>query len=227
MSNLRFAILALPALLTLSACEDPAKDAPKATVMTAAPTAKATTAPMATGAAMQAAPAGGAEALTLDPASTVGFVGSKVTGKHEGKFEKVSGSISLAGGKAEGGKLEIDVDVASLKSDQEKLDGHLKSPDFFDVAKFPKATFKSTSVTKSGDELKIEGDLTLHGVTKKVTLTGKASAEVAHPMMKGTFVIAFSATTKINRKEFGVAYGPDAVVSDNVDVTISVEGDRK
>ncbi len=154
MSNLRFALLAVPALLSLAACEDPAKDAPKAIVMSAAPTSKPAAPPAtAAAAATQAAPAAGSEKLALDTAtSTVGFVGSKVTGKHEGKFEKVSGSISLAGGKAEGGKIEIEVDVASLKTDQEKLDGHLKSPDFFDVAKFPKATFTSTEIKAGGDE---------------------------------------------------------------------------
>ncbi len=128
MAKLRFALFALPALLALAACEDPAKEAPKATVNTAGATAHTGGAvtPAHTGGA--AAPAG-AETVALDPAtSTVGFVGSKVTGKHEGKFEKVSGSISLVGGKPEGGKITIEVDVASLKSDQEKLDGHLKSP---------------------------------------------------------------------------------------------------
>ena len=144
-----------------------------------------------------------------------------------GELGPVTGTVTFDPADATKTVIDASIDVNGVSTQNEKRDTHLKSPDFFDVAKFPKATFKSTSVTKSGDELKIEGDLTLHGVTKKVTLTGKASAEVAHPMMKGTFVIAFSATTKINRKEFGVAYGPDAVVSDNVDVTISVEGDRK
>jgi len=224
MSNLRFAILALPALLTLSACEDPAKDAPKATVMTAAPTAKATTAPMATGAAMQAAPAGGAEALTLDPASTVGFVGSKVTGKHEGKFEKVSGSISLAGGKAEGGKLEIDVDVASLKSDQEKLDGHLKSPDFFDVAKFPKATFTSTDIKLGGEKgatHTITGDLTLHG--EKKTISFPATITVGADSVSGT------AEFSINRKDFKIVYPgkPDDLIRDEVVLKLALKAPRK
>jgi len=123
MLKAKIALLALPALFALAACEDPAKDAPKATVSTAAPKL-ATNAPL---------PAG-AETLALDPTSTVGFVGSKVTGKHEGKFEKVSGTVSLVGGKIEGGRITVAVEVASVKTDQEDLDRHLKSGDFFDGA---------------------------------------------------------------------------------------------
>src|SRR5690348_3875219 len=105
MPNLRLALIALPVLLSLAACEDPAKDAPKATVSSAAPKPASTGAPAAAG-----------DTYVLDTASsTVGFVGSKVTGKHEGKFEKVSGSITLAGGKAEGGKISIEVETASVK----------------------------------------------------------------------------------------------------------------
>ena len=67
----------------------------------------------------------------------------KISGKHEGRFEKVAGSFTLVGGKAEGGKVMVEAEIASVKTDQEKLDGHLKSADFFDAPKFPKATFTS------------------------------------------------------------------------------------
>jgi len=219
MANLRFALFALPALLSLAACEDPAKDAPKATVQTAGPAAK----PAAVG-AMPASTAG-AETLALDTAtSTVGFVGSKVTGKHEGKFEKVSGSITLAGGKAEGGKIVIDVDVASLKTDQEKLDTHLKSPDFFDVPKFPSAKFTSTEIKAGGEKGAtdtITGELDLHG--EKKTISFPATIVVAGDSVSGT------AEFSINRKDFKIVYPgkPDDLIRDDVVLKLSLKAPRQ
>jgi polyisoprenoid-binding protein YceI len=218
MAHLRFALLALPALLSLAACEDPAKDAPKATVQTATPSSKP--APAATPAS-----AAGAETLALDSAtSTVGFVGSKVTGKHEGKFEKVSGAITLAGGKAEGGKMVIDVDVSSLKTDQEKLDGHLKSPDFFDVAKFPSAKFTSTEIKAGGEKGAtdtITGELELHG--EKKTISFPATITVAADSVSGT------AEFSINRKDFKIIYPgkPDDLIRDDVVLKLSLKAPRK
>ena len=222
MSNLRFALLAIPALLTLAACEDPAKDVPRATVSSAAPATKTAAAPEAKPAAT---PTGGADTVALDPAtSTVGFVGSKVTGKHEGKFEKVSGSISLAGGKPEGGKIEIEVDVSSLKTDQEKLDGHLKSPDFFDVGKFPKATFSSTEIKAGGEKgatHTVTGTLDLHG--EKKTISFPATITVAPDSVSGT------AEFVINRKDFKIVYPgkPDDLIKDDVVLKLALKAPRK
>jgi polyisoprenoid-binding protein YceI len=221
MANLRFALLALPALLSLAACEDPAKDAPKATVQTAAaPAAKPATA----GATMPASVAG-AETLALDTTtSTVGFVGSKVTGKHDGTFGKVSGTITLAGGKAEGGKIVIDVDVSSLKTDQEKLDGHLKSADFFDVAKFPSAKFTSTEIKAGGEKgatHTITGELELHG--EKKTISFPATITVAAGSVSGTSEFS------INRKDFKIVYPgkPDDLIRDDVLLKLSLKAPRK
>ena len=213
MAKLRFALLTVPALLVLAACEDPAKDAPKATVQTAKPAAGATTS------------VAGGESLALDAAtSTVGFVGSKVTGKHEGKFEKVSGSITLAGGKAEGGKIDVDVDVSSLKTDQEKLDGHLKSPDFFDVAKFPGAKFTSTEIKAGGEKGAtdtVTGELELHG--EKKTISFPATITVSADSVSGT------AEFSINRKDFKIVYPgkPDDLIRDDVVLKLSLKAPRK
>src|SRR5262249_6557103 len=131
MISYRLARLAVPAALvfSLAACEDPAKDKPKATVSSASPN---TTAAF--------APTGPAETFALDAASSsVVFTGSKVRGSHNGRFEKVAGSITRVGGKVEGGKITVSADVDSVTTDAEKLTGHLKSGDFFDAAKFPKA----------------------------------------------------------------------------------------
>jgi polyisoprenoid-binding protein YceI len=211
----RFAALALPAFLWLAACEDPAKDAPKATVQTSTAAAKPT------GATVPAS----AETVALDPAtSTVGFVGSKVTGKHEGKFEKVSGSISLVGGKAEGGKMTIEVDASSVKTDSDKLDGHLKSDAFFDVAKFPKATFTSTEIKAGGSggaTHTVSGELDLHG--EKKTLSFPATITVSADGVSGT------AEFSINRKDFKIVYPgkPDDLIRDDVVLKLSLKASRK
>jgi polyisoprenoid-binding protein YceI len=216
----RLVRFAVPAALvfSLAACEDPAKDKPKATVSSASPaTTHASTS--------VAAPAGPAETAALDAAaSTVGFVGSKVTGKHEGKFEKITGSITLAGGKAEGGKIMVSADVESVKTDQEKLDGHLKSPDFFDAAKFPKATFTSTDIKPggaAGATHTITGELDLHGVKK--TISFPATITVGADAVTGT------AEFSINRKDFGIVYAgkADDLIRDDVLLKLSLKAPRK
>lgn len=218
----RLAHLAVPAALvfSLAGCEDPAKDKPKATVSSAAPV----TTGAATHANTAAAPAGAAEMLTLDATSSVGFTGSKVTGTHTGKFEKVSGSINLAGGKAEGGKVTITADVDSVKTDQEKLDGHLKSPDFFDSAKFPKAMFTSSEIKAGGEKgasHTITGELDLHGVKK--TITFPATITIAADSVTGL------AEFSINRKDFGIAYPgkKDDLIRDDVVLKLSLKAPRK
>lgn len=200
-------------LLALTGCEDPTKDKPKATVSTD------------TAAQTQAALPASAETLSIDAqTSTLGFAGSKVTGKHEGKFEKITGSITLVGGKAEGGRITLDADTASVKSDQEKLDEHLKSPDFFDVAKFPKATFTSTQIKaggESGATHTITGELSLHGVKK--TISFPATIAVGADSASGT------AEFVINRKDFGIVYPgkQDDLIRDDVLLKLSLKAPRK
>jgi polyisoprenoid-binding protein YceI len=217
MIKARLAFVALPAALSLAlaGCEDPTKDKPKATVSSASSSTTQAT-----------PPAGGAsETLPLDAAaSSIGFVGSKVTGKHEGKFQTASGTLALAGGKPEGGKITLEVDTSTVKTDQEKLDGHLKSPDFFDVAKFPKATFTSTQIKAGGEggaTHTITGDLNLHGVTK--TLTFPATIAVGADDVTG------NAEFSINRKDFGIVYPgkKDDLIRDDVLLKLSLKASRK
>ncbi|WP_437279126.1 YceI family protein [Sorangium sp. So ce375] len=216
MITARFARIALPAalLLSLAGCEDPTKDKPKATISTAAPAQT-----------QAAAPSGPVETLPLDAAaSTIGFVGSKVTGKHEGKFEKISGTITLAGGKAAGGKLAIEADASSVKTDAEKLDGHLKSPDFFDVEKYPKATFTSTEIKTGGENgatHTVTGELDLHGVKKTITFPATIT--------EGADAVSGSAEFAINRKDFGIVYPgkQDDLIRDDVLLKLSLKAPRK
>lgn len=220
--SFRAALTATLLAAALMGCDDPAKDKPKATVSSAAPvtTTKATAT-----ATAAAAPTGPAETAAVDAAtSSVGFVGSKVTGKHEGKFEKFSGSITLVGGKIEGGKITVEIDSSSVKTDAAKLDGHLKSPDFFDVAKYPKATFTSTAIKAGGpkgESHMVSGELDLHGVKKSISFP--ANVTVGADSVTGT------AEFSINRKDFSIVYPgkPDDLIRDDVVLKLSLKAPRK
>jgi polyisoprenoid-binding protein YceI len=227
MAHLRLAVLALPAVLALAACEDAPKDAPKGTPNTSvhAPKGAVTVVPPAVLVPAVVPASASGDALPLDAASaSIGFVGSKVTGKHDGKFEKVSGSITLAGGKPEGGKIVIEVDVSSVKSDSEKLDTHLKSPDLLDAAKYPKAIFTSTEIKAGGANgatHTITGDLELHGEKKVITFP--ATFTVTPDAVSGT------AEVTLNRRDFKVNYPgmPNDLIKDDVPLKLSLKALRK
>lgn len=168
---------------------------------------------------------------TIDTAhSRAGFaVKHLLVSNVRGELGPISGTIVYDAADPSKSTVDATIDVKGVTTQNEKRDTHLHSADFFDTEKFPTATFKSTSVTKGADgKLTIVGNFTLRGVTKPVTLEVEGpAAEQAHPMMKGTFVTAFSAKTKLNRKDFGVSYGPNSVVSDDVAVDLDIEADRK
>jgi polyisoprenoid-binding protein YceI len=141
--------------------------------------------------------------------STIGFVGSKVTGKHDGGFRKFAGKISVAGGKIVGSP-EIKIAMESTWADNEKLTGHLKSPDFFDAAKFPTATFTVTKIEPSGAQQSVTGNLDLHGVTKSISFP--ADIQISDD------AVAVKAEFAINRKDFNINYPgkPNDLIRDNV-----------
>jgi polyisoprenoid-binding protein YceI len=154
-------------------------------------------------------------------ASRIGFVGSKVTGKHEGSFGKFAGTIDVRGGKLEVSTLTIEVDAASLKTDDEELDEHLKSKDFFDVGKFPKVSFTSTAIalgsTTAGSTHTLSGNLALHGVTRSISVPATIKLE-------GGLVTATSEFT-IKRRDFGIVYPgkPDDLIKDEVLVKVDIK----
>jgi polyisoprenoid-binding protein YceI len=125
--------------------------------------------------------------------------------------------------------LTTTIKVASIFTDNEKRDNHLKSPDFLDAAKYPDMTFKSTSFTKTGDATyKIAGDLTIRGVTKPVVLDAVYKGQV---QAWGKTVIALSATTEINRFDFGVKWDAKIetgglVAGEKVKIAITFEGTK-
>jgi len=159
--------------------------------------------------------------------STVGFtVRHNVVSKASGRFADFNGTLMLDPAKLEGTKIDVTIDAASIDTDNDKRDGHLKSPDFFDVAKYPTITFKSTGVTPKDKETGIvKGDLTINGVTKPVEL---AYTVLGFTEAWGGERAGFEATTSINRKDFNVNWNKvldngGLVVSDKVDITIALE----
>jgi polyisoprenoid-binding protein YceI len=144
-----------------------------------------------------------------------------------GSFAKPTGTIQLDEKDVTGSSVEASIDTTSVSTGEPKRDDHLKSPDFFDVAKFPTMTFKSTSLTRAGGKLQLIGDLTLAGVTKSVTLDLDGPAA---PMKtpQGKIVSGFSASGTLSRKNFnfGSKYG-SPMLGDDVKFTIDVEMDKQ
>ena len=139
-----------------------------------------------------------------------------------GHFDKYTVNADINENDPTQSKLEVEIDVASLSTRDEKRDAHLKGADFFDVAKFPTLTFKSTKVEAAGEgKLKVTGDLTMHGVTKEVVLDVEGpGAPIKDPW--GNNRIGVSASTKLNRQDFGVS-GGSPMVGDDIPITIDME----
>ncbi len=150
----------------------------------------------------------------------------------KGAFTKVTGTVDLDEQDITRSKVEATIDATTIDTREPKRDAHLKSPDFFDVAKYPTITFKSTSVSRGADgRLKVAGDLTMHGVTKPVVLdVDPLSAPLKD--RSGTLHVGTSATTHVNRKDFGMNFnarldGGGMVVGEDITINIDVEIYRK
>ncbi len=138
-------------------------------------------------------------------------------------FDSIEGTITFDDADVSKSAVEVTIAIDSINSHVTKFDGHLKSADFFDAAQFPTATFKSTKVEKGAAEgtYTVTGDLTIHGVTRSVTIDAKLNARNEHPMKKVP-AIGFDGTLKIKRSDFGMGkYVPN--VSDEVDIRITTE----
>ena len=146
----------------------------------------------------------------------------------KGQFTGVSGALTLDGEDIAKSKVEATIDAASINTREAQRDAHLKSPDFFDVEKFPTLSFSSRKVTKSGDgELKVEGELTIHGVTRAVEFAVEGPTAAAKDPW-GNTRIGLSAVTKINRKDFGLTWNAaletgGILVGDEVTITLDVQ----
>lgn len=166
----------------------------------------------------------------IDPAhSTVSFsIKHMMIAKVHGSFDKVSGKLAYDPANPTLSSIEADIDAASINTRETQRDAHLKSADFFDVETYPKLTFKSTKIEISGDgELKVLGDLTIHGVTNPVVLHVEGpTAEMKDPW--GNLKIGVSGTTKIKRKDFGLNWNAALeaggfLVGDEVNISVDVQ----
>jgi polyisoprenoid-binding protein YceI len=193
------------------ACSDPAANKPKASVGNAAPES---------GAAKT-----GGETLTISPEnSKVDFVAAKVTRSHTGGFKQFSGTVDLVNNSAEQSIVTINIDTASVTTDDDQLTAHLKTADFFDVAKYPKATFVSTRIepnTANGATHTITGNFDLHGVKKSISFP--ATIQLSPDS------VSANAEFSINRKDFGINYPGkvDDLIRDGVVIKLTIKAPHK
>jgi polyisoprenoid-binding protein YceI len=185
----------------LAGCSDPASEVHKSSASAA-----------------QSGGAGAAKSgkpYTITADSKLSFIGSKVTRSHNGGFNQFQGVIYVGEGKTVTG-AEITIDLNSVWTDNDRLTGHLKSPDFFDVASFPSATFTVTKVGSSSLQHQVTGNLNLHGVTKSISFPASIQVSDTEVTVKAEFAI--------NRREFNINYPgmPNDLIRDNVVIKLDV-----
>jgi polyisoprenoid-binding protein YceI len=207
---MRFGILitTLLGLVLVAACSNPAADKSRAV----------------TGEAAQVSPqtVQGQKYLITPQNSKIEFVGSKVTGSEHGSFGDLSGQIDYSGN-IETSRVNITINADSVTTDSPGLANHLKTADFFDVAKYPQVTFLSTSIKPGGEKgatHTVTGNLTMHGVTKAITFPAAINVTPDAATVESSF--------SINRKEFGINYpGPrDNLIRDDVVLTLHVRATK-
>ncbi len=189
-------------------CANPAANKPKATVANAAPESGS------------AKPAN-AETLVISPEnSKVEFVAAKVTRSHNGSFKQFTGAIDLVKDNVEASRVTIDIQMNSVVTDEDALTKHLQTPDFFDVAKYPKATFISTKIKAAnpgGATHNVTGNFELHGIKKSISFP--ANITVAPDS------VSVNADFAINRKDFGLLYPgkADDLIRDGVVIKLTIK----
>ena len=202
--------LILSMACAVNSCANPAANKPKATVSNAAPE-------------RDSAKPANAERLTISPDnSKVEFVAAKVTRSHNGSFKQFAGTIDLANNNAESSRVAIDIQTNSVLTDEPDLTKHLQTPDFFDVAKFPKATFTSTKIESTGvANYNVTGNLDLHGIKKSIAFP--ATIQIAKDS------VSVNAEFSINRQDFGLAYPgkADDLIRDGVVIKLTIKVPRK
>jgi polyisoprenoid-binding protein YceI len=203
-------VLLILAALTYG-CADPAANKTKATVGNAQ-TESNTSKPV------------GGEKLVISPEnSKVEFVAAKVTRSHQGSFKQFAGAIDLIPNSIEASRVTIDLDTGSVVTDEDALTAHLKTPDFFDAARFPKATFVSTKIepgTKAGATHEVTGNFDLHGVKKSITFPATIHVTPESVTVDTEFAI--------NRKDFGIVFAgkADDLIRDGVVIKLTLKVPR-
>jgi polyisoprenoid-binding protein YceI len=174
--------------------------------------------------------AAGTTTWNIDPAhSSAEFkVKHMMISNVKGAFSGITGTLKLSDATPEHSSIEATIPVASLSTGDEKRDGHLKSPDFLETEKFPTFSFKSTNVVRHApDAHKVVGELTLHGVTRPVTFDVEGPSEPGKDPW-GNTRIGLSATTRINRKDFGLGWNAaletgGVLVGEDVSITLEIQ----
>jgi polyisoprenoid-binding protein YceI len=196
-------------VLLITGCSNPASDKSKAlTVEAASPTPQVTTQ--------------GQKYLITAQNSSIDFVASKVTGSQNGTFKEFSGEIDYAG-QIEKSRVSVTIQMNSVNANDDGLTAHLKTPDFFDVAKFPQSTFTSTEIKAGGDKgasHTMTGNFTLHGVTKSISFPATINV--------GPDGITVESTFSINRKDFGINYAgaADNLIRDEVVMSLHIKATK-
>lgn len=201
----------LSLLLLATACHNPASDTSKA--VTSEPAA-----------AVSPQTASGQRYVINPQNSKVEFVGSKVTGSHNGSFQKFSGYINYVNNDPTKSHVRIEIEMSSVNTEEPKLTNHLKTPEFFDVAKFPQAQFISTAIAAGGDKgatHTVTGNFTLHGVTKAVSFPATINVMPETASVDSSF--------HINRKDFGIVYAgaADDLVRDEVVIKLTIRATKQ
>ncbi|MBF0342580.1 MAG: YceI family protein [Magnetococcales bacterium] len=142
----------------------------------------------------------------------------------QGRFNKIEGQFTLDPAQTTGAELQVTVDTTSIDTNHAERDKHLKSKDFLDTEHFPKAEFKSKKITEKDGKAQVEGDLTLHGVTKPVSFEAKMIGTGPDPW--GGFRRGYAGSLRIKRADFGVSHnlGPAAEM---MDLGLYIEGLKK
>ena len=173
-----------------------------------------------------ALPTYGADSYTVDPVHSSIVFGIKHNGVTDfyGAFKAISGTVMFDSADASKSTVELTVPVESIDTRNEKRDQHLKSPDFFNAKQFPTITFKSSKIEGSGESYKISGDLTVHGVTKPITVDFKRGADGKGG--QGKTVGGGEARFTIKRSDYDMKFmeGP---LGDEVNIILSLEGAKQ
>lgn len=176
------------------------------------------------------APGTQASRWTIDPAHSAAHFSVRhlMISNVRGEFTKVTGTALIDPANPAKSSVEVTIDANSINTREPQRDDHLRSADFFDVANFPTLSFQSTRIeAKNAEELKLTGNLTIHGVTKEVTFEVEGpTAEIKDPW--GNVRAGITAATKISRKDFGLAFNAltetgGVVVGDEVKITLEAE----
>lgn len=207
--RMRIAITIISVSLLFVACSDPASDQTRAV----------------TGEAAKVSPTqavSGQQYQITPQNSKIEWTGSKVTGSHNGAFQQFTGQVDY-GGDPQRSRVNITIQTDSLTSDDEGLTKHLKTADFFDVAKYPTATFVSTEIKPGGQggaTHTITGNLTMHGVTKAVTFPATIAVTPDTATVDSTF--------SINRKDFGISYAgaTNNLIRDDVVLKLTIRANK-